>query len=197
MYECCIGIKKSDVTGQQQPSQQWPTTANAGRNCPLVPHIKPCTPRCHLRLMGNNPPSKRIYFLGVEGVCGPQHTPMLWRCIIAGTKDRIEGHTPPRHPQNYIQLLRRSWPINLTHQHKAQCLMWGIRWAFPPLVAMIVMVFCSVPEHEPHFPVEPQHSGYCQKALVSSKMILELYQGGDVEIKEKLRQMGNKHLSPT
>ena len=51
------------------------------------------------------------------------------------------------------------------------------------MVAMVVMVFCSVPEHEPHFPVEPQHSGYCQKALVSSKTILELYWGEDVEIK--------------
>jgi hypothetical protein len=55
----------------------------------------------------------------------------------------------------------------------------------------------SLPEHEPLFPVEPWHSGYRQKALVSSKMILVLYRGRDVEIKEKRRQMGNKHLSPT
>jgi len=40
---------------------------------------------------------------------------------------------------------------------------------------MVVTVFCSLPEHEPLFPVEPQHSGYRQKALVSSKMILALY----------------------
>ena len=36
-----------------------------------------------------------------------------------------------------------------------------------------------------------------QKALVSQRMILELYWGGDVEIKEKQREMGNKHLPPT
>ena len=41
-----------------------------------------------------------------------------------------------------------------------------------------------LPEHEPLFPVEPRHSGYHQKALVSSKTILALYQGKDVEIKE-------------
>ena len=44
-----------------------------------------------------------------------------------------------------------------------------------------------LPEHEPLFPVEPRHSGYHQKALVLSKMILALYRGRDVEIKEKIR----------
>jgi hypothetical protein len=29
----------------------------------------------------------------VGGVYGPQNTPMLWQCIIAGTKERFEGHT--------------------------------------------------------------------------------------------------------
>jgi len=45
-------------------------------------------------------------------------------------------------------------------------------------------VFCSLTEHKPLFPVE---SGYHQKALVSSKTILALYRGRDVEIKEKIR----------
>jgi hypothetical protein len=45
----------------------------------------------------------------------------------------------------------------------------------------------SLPEHKPLFPVEPWHSGYRQKALVSSNTILALYRGGDVEIKEKRR----------
>jgi hypothetical protein len=64
------------------------------------------------------------------------------------------------------------------------------------VVTMVVMVFCSVPEHEPPFPVEPRHSGYRQKALVVSKTTLALYQGRDVEILEKIREMGNKQLSP-
>jgi len=83
------------------------------------------------------------------------------------------------------------------HQHEAQCLVWGVRWAFPPSAAMDVTVFCSVPEHEPLFPVEPWHSGYRQIDLFLSKRILALYRGGDVEIKEKIRLIGNKNLSPT
>jgi hypothetical protein len=84
-------------------------------------------------------------------VCGPHHISMLRRCIIAGTKVRFGGHTSPQHPQNYIRLLGGLSPINLTHQNKVQCLVWGIRGAFPPSAAMIVMVFCSLPEHEPLF----------------------------------------------
>jgi len=51
---------------------------------------------------------------------GPHHTPMLRRCIIAGTKERFEGHTPPQHPQNYIRLLGGSPPINLTRRNETQ-----------------------------------------------------------------------------
>jgi len=110
---------------------------------------------------------------------------MLRRCIIAGTKEHFEGHTPPQHPQYYIRLLGGSSPINLTHRNEAQCLLWGVRGAFPLWGAMVVTVFCSLPEHEQLFPVELRHSGYRQKALVSSKMILALYRGRDVEIKVK------------
>ena len=103
------------------------------------------------------------------------HTPMLRRCIIAGTKERFEGHTPPQHPQHYIRLLGGSLPINLTRRNEAQCLVRGITRAFPLSTAMVVTVLSSLPEHEPLFPVEPRHSGYRQKALVSSKTILVLY----------------------
>jgi len=94
---------------------------------------------------------------------------MLWRCIIAGTKERFEGQTPPQHPQHYIRLLGGSSPINLKRQNEAQCLVWGVRGAFPPSAAMVVTLFCSLPEHEPLFPVEPWHSEYHQKALVFKK----------------------------
>jgi hypothetical protein len=46
----------------------------------------------------------------------------------------------------------------------------GRSGAFPSSAAMVVTVFCSLPEHKPLFPVEPRHSGYRQKALVSSKI---------------------------
>jgi hypothetical protein len=38
-------------------------------------------------------------FGAVEGVYVPQNTPMLWQCIIAGTKEHFEGHTHPQPPQ--------------------------------------------------------------------------------------------------
>ena len=93
------------------------------------------------------------------------HTPMLRQCVIAGTKEHFEGLTPPQHPQHYIRLLGVSSPINLTRRNEAQCLVWGFRGAFPPSAAMVVTVFCSLPEHEPLIPVELWHSGYHQKAL--------------------------------
>jgi hypothetical protein len=74
--------------------------AAASGNGPLVTHMRPCTPRRCVEWMGDNPPSKRIYFLSaVEGVYGPQNTLMLWRFIISGTKVRFEGHTHPQPPQ--------------------------------------------------------------------------------------------------
>ncbi len=71
------------------------------------------------------------------------HTPMLRRCIIAETKERFEGHTPPQHPQHYICLLGGSSPINLTRRNKVQCLVWGVTGAFPPSKAMVVTVFLA------------------------------------------------------
>jgi len=115
-------------------------------------------------------------------VYGPHHTPMLRGCIIAGTKERFEGHTPSQHPQNCICVLGGSSPINLRRRNEAQCLVWGVRGAFLPLAAMVVTVFCSLPEHEQLFPVEPQHNGYRQKALVSSKTILAFYRGQPIGV---------------
>jgi hypothetical protein len=38
-----------------------------------------------------------VLFGAVEGIYGPQNTPMLWRFIIAGTKEHFEGR---KHPQS-------------------------------------------------------------------------------------------------
>jgi hypothetical protein len=57
---------------------------------------------------GGQPPEQAaIIFEAFEGVYGPQNTPMLWRCIIAGTKEHFEGHThsqPPKklHPLSWV-----------------------------------------------------------------------------------------------
>jgi len=148
------------------------------RKCPPNAPHEALRPAPSSSLDGRQPPEQAdTIFKGLR-VYGPHHTP-------AGTKERFEGHTPPQHPQHYIRLLGGSSPINLTCRNEAQCLVWGVRGAFPPSAAMVVKVFCSLPEHEPLYSVEPWHSGYRQKALVSSKTILALYRGGDVEIKEK------------
>jgi hypothetical protein len=47
-----------------------------------------------------------IIFEAIEGVYGPQNTPMLWQCIIARTKECFEGHTNPQTPPK-LHLLSR------------------------------------------------------------------------------------------
>jgi hypothetical protein len=73
--------------------------ATTGGNGPLVPHMRPCAPRPKHQMDGQQSPKQAdIIFGAVEGVYGPQNTPMLWQCIIAGTKERVEGHTHPQSP---------------------------------------------------------------------------------------------------
>jgi hypothetical protein len=60
------------------------TTASAmattGGNGPLAPHMRPYALRQRIQWMGDNPPSKRMYFLGgFEGVYDPQSAPLFWR----------------------------------------------------------------------------------------------------------------------
>ncbi len=47
------------------------TMAAAGRNGPLVPHMRPCAPRQRFEWMGNNPLSLQMYFRGVWGCVWP------------------------------------------------------------------------------------------------------------------------------
>jgi hypothetical protein len=46
-----------------------------------------------------------------------------------------EGHTPPQPLKKCIRLLGRSSPIEQRRWCRAQCLMWGVRGAFPPASA--------------------------------------------------------------
>jgi hypothetical protein len=77
-------------------------------------------------------------------VHGPQNTPILRRCIIAGTKERFEGHKHPQPPPKYIRKHGGLSPIYLTHRHGAPGLMWGAREAYPPAAAMVVAVVTPV-----------------------------------------------------
>ncbi len=45
------------------------TVAAAGRKGPLAPHMRPCPPCWRIEWMGDNPPSKRVWFIGLLRVC--------------------------------------------------------------------------------------------------------------------------------
>jgi hypothetical protein len=65
------------------------------------------------------PPKQADIILGaVEGVYGPQNTPMLWQCIITGTKEHFEGHTHSQPPQ---KIHPQAWRV-VTHPFKALAL---------------------------------------------------------------------------
>jgi hypothetical protein len=94
---------------------------------------------------GRQPPKQvDIIFEAVEGVYGPQNALMLWQFIIAGTKERFEGHTPPQQPPKYICKPRGLLPIYFKCQRGAQGLIWGARGAFLPAAAMVVAVVMPV-----------------------------------------------------
>ncbi len=111
------------------------TMAAAGRNSPLVPHMRPCAPRWCVKWMGDNPPSLRMYFWGGWGCLWPSKR--FWRWCIATTLECIKGHAHPNSPKNYVCLLGGLSPIHSTRRHGAEGLMWGAREPFPLAAAMV------------------------------------------------------------
>ncbi len=96
-----------------------------------MPHMRPCAPRQRVKWMGNNPPSKRISFLGLLRVfmalktlrcCGDSSLPKHRSALRA-----INTLNPPK---NYIRKLGGLLPIHSTHWHRAKSLMWGARGPF-------------------------------------------------------------------
>ncbi len=76
---------------------------------------------------------------------------MLWRFIIAGTKEHFEGHKHPQpppklHPQAQVVVIH----LFEASASRAQGLMWGARGPFLPAAAMVVAVVMPV--------------GFCAKA---------------------------------
>jgi len=53
------------------------------------------------------------------------------------TSECVEGHTPPQPRKNCIRLLGGSSPIERRRWRGAQCLVWGVRGAFPPASAVV------------------------------------------------------------
>jgi hypothetical protein len=135
--------------GQHQPTQPYQTMAAAGRNGPLVPHMRSCAPIQCIEWIVNNPPSKRIIFFGLLRVCMALKT--LQCC---GNASLPEERSPFRAihtlnpPPKYIRKLGGLSPIHLMRQRGAQGLMWGARGPNPLAAAMVVavvmpIVFCA------------------------------------------------------
>ncbi len=106
-------------------------------------------PRRRVKWMGDNPPSKQIYFLGLLRVfmalktlrcCGDSPLPEQRSTLRA-----INTLNPPK---EYIRKLGGLSPIHSMCRCGAQALMWGARGPFPPVAAMVVavvmpVVFCA------------------------------------------------------
>ena len=178
MYECCIGIKIILLHWSTMTTQPWPTTADAGGNAPERP-TRGIAPHAIVFAWWAMTPRARGYnlFRGWGGVC-PSST---LRCYGDASSSLPEQRSTLRAIHPPLSPLARGI---VAHQSDASCgALWGhFRRRRPWLWRCFIL-----PEHEPLFPVEPRHSGYRQKALVSSKTILALCRGGDVEIKEKRR----------
>ncbi len=158
MYGNYIGMKKKlpqtiftipkqvDLTyasnGQHQPTQPQPTIATAGGNGPLAPHMRPCAPCRCVEWMGDNPPSKRICFLGLLREFMALKT--LQCCGNSSQPERFEGHNTLNPPKEYIRKLGGLSPIHLKRRRGAQGLMWGARGPFLPAAAMVVAVVMPV-----------------------------------------------------
>ncbi len=154
----------------------------------MAPHMKCLVPHAiNFALWATTPRARGCNFWGVRG-CMAHKT--LWCCGNASLPEQrsaLRDIYPLYSPKQYIGLLGGLLPVNLTCRHKMQYLMWGIGGPFLPAMAMVrwsLCVFCSVPEHEPFLSSGTTAYGYRQKAFVSSKTMLVLYWGGEVELKE-------------
>jgi hypothetical protein len=112
--------------------------ATADGHGPLAPHMTPCAPcQCH-EWMGDNPPSKRMYFWGGLRVC------MALKALLCSSNDELPQHWSVLRAihtlnsrKNCIRLLRGLSPIHSTRLRGAQGLMWGTRGPFLPAAAMV------------------------------------------------------------
>ncbi len=95
------------------------------------------------------PEQANTIFGAVEGEYGPHNTPMLWQCIISGTKKHFEGHTHPQSPPKIHPQAQRivTHPFKVSAQ-SARPHVGHTREPFPPAAAMVVavvmpVVFCA------------------------------------------------------
>jgi hypothetical protein len=95
--------------------------------------------------MGNNPLSKRVYFLGLLRVFMVLKT--LWCCGNSSSPEQMSALRSINTldpPKKYIRKLGVLSPIHSTHRRGVQGLMWGARGAFTPVAAKVVAVVMPV-----------------------------------------------------
>ncbi len=114
------------------------TMAAANGNGPLAPHMRPGAPRRHVKWMGNNPPSLRMYFLGGSRVF------MDLKALLCSVDDELPQHRSVlgtintlNSPKSYTRLLGGLSSIHSTRRHGAKGLVWGARGPFLPAAAMV------------------------------------------------------------
>ncbi len=140
-----LTVGRSDVS-LQRPTSTNTTIANHGRHQRKWPPSAPHEAKLALRANALNwwkttSQGSGYSFGGCWWCVWPSNTPILWKCIIAGTKEPFEGHTHPQPPQNTLGGLSH---IHSKHLCRAQGLMWGARGPFPPAAAMAVVVVMPV-----------------------------------------------------
>jgi hypothetical protein len=112
--------------------------ATTGGNGPLAPHMTPSAPRQRHEWMGDNPPSKRMYFGVGLRLC------MSLKALLCSGDDELPQHWSVlraihtlNSPKKYTRMLGGLTPIHLRHRRRAQGLMWGTRGPFLPAAAMV------------------------------------------------------------
>ncbi len=114
------------------------TMAAAGRNGPLAPHMRPGAPRRHVKWMGDNLLSLRMYFLGGSRVF------MDLKALLCSGDDELPQHRSVlgtintlNSPKSYIHLLGGLLPIHSMRRRGAKGLVWGTRGPILPAAAMV------------------------------------------------------------
>ncbi len=111
--------------------------------------MRPCALRRRVKWMGNNPPSKRRYFLGLLRVFMALKT--LQCCGVSSLLEQrsaLRAINTLNPPKECICKLGGLLPIHSMYRCGARGLMWGARGPFLPVAAMVVavvtpVVFCA------------------------------------------------------
>jgi hypothetical protein len=108
--------------------------------------MRPCAPCRRVEWMGDNPPSKQIYFLGLLREF--MALKRLQCCGNSSLPERFEVHKHPQPPQRIHPQARGVIAHPFEASARIASFMWGARGAFSPAAAKVVevvtpVVFCA------------------------------------------------------